>query len=77
MINVPIPQLIAALNFVFGRLLAPPFAAGEFRSLRGHGFTFRSLGGHDVVEMRRFCCSELSSAGRVIMTSSSPRPCFV
>ena len=54
MINVPIPQLIAALNFVFGRLLAPPFAAGEFRSLRGHGFTFRSLGGHDVVEMRRF-----------------------
>ena len=77
MIDVPLPQLIAVLNFVFGRLLAPPFAAGEFRSLRGHGFTFRSLGGHDVVELRRLCCSELSSAERVIMSSSSPRPCFV
>jgi len=54
MVNVPIPKLIAALTFVFERLLVPPFADGGFRSLRGHGFTFRSLGGHDVVEMRRF-----------------------
>ena len=73
MINVPIPQLIAALNFVFGRLLSQPLAGRGFWLLGAlwNGVQIQ-CDEVDAVQTRRFFCSELSEAGPVIHGTSSP-----